>query len=349
MTSTTPRPVLLIGGSGIVGSKTATLLRRFHPTLPIVISGRDRTRAETVATRIGNARAVAVDIAHPELGIEGDAAFGAVAVFVKDDTLNALRFAQARGVPYIGISSGLIELVPEVTAFIHRPGSAPIVLASHCLAGAAVLTALDLSREFGQVDDVRIGLVLDEQDAGGPAAIQDFERLVAVSSAGLIQKDGRFCWLLGDAAATSLTSVDGTELAAQGVAVPDVTSLALALDATSVHLEMAVGVTSTRRRGEAFSVEVIVELKGKGRDDRPLVRTGTLVHPDGMRSLTGLAVIVALERLLGLDGNGPVGPGLYMPETIIDPGHFVRRAVEIGARLHRFDTAWAEVTKTQKR
>ena len=39
-------PLLLIGGSGIVGRRTAGILRDWHPTQPLLIGGRDRAKAE---------------------------------------------------------------------------------------------------------------------------------------------------------------------------------------------------------------------------------------------------------------------------------------------------------------
>eukprot|EP01035_Chromulina_nebulosa_P012254 gene12254-16342_t len=41
----THAPVLIIGGSGIVGAQAARALRRLHPALPIAIGGRDMAKA----------------------------------------------------------------------------------------------------------------------------------------------------------------------------------------------------------------------------------------------------------------------------------------------------------------
>jgi short subunit dehydrogenase-like uncharacterized protein len=104
------KPVLIIGGSGVVGSLMARTLRRLHPPLPIAIGGRDSARAEAVAAAVGNAHAVAIDLDRPDLGLSEDATYAAVVLFVKDDTLNSLRYALAKGIPHIGISSGTFEI-----------------------------------------------------------------------------------------------------------------------------------------------------------------------------------------------------------------------------------------------
>ena len=328
--------VLIVGGSGVVGSEAARALRRLHPGLPIAIGGRDMEKAGQIAASIGNASPIVVDAARTDLGLGDGLGYSAVAVFLKDENLNTLRFAQDRGLPHVGISSGLFEITPDVSAFIHRPAACPILLANHWLAGAAVLTTLDLARSFGRIDVIRVGVVLDEQDGGGPVAVADFERLSAISSAGLMRSEGRFTWLSGDAARSRVRSVDGTELEAQSIAVPDVASLAMATDAPSIRFDMAIRAPAAGRRGETLSTEVLIEVEGETADGRPQELGRSLVHPEGMRPLTALAVAIGLERMLGIDGSAPVGPGLYLPETLIDARYFVRRAVEFGARLDRY-------------
>ena len=41
-------PVLILGGYGSVGSRTARALRRLHPELPLVIAGRDSAKAHAL-------------------------------------------------------------------------------------------------------------------------------------------------------------------------------------------------------------------------------------------------------------------------------------------------------------
>lgn len=121
-------PVLIIGGSGVVGSWTARIIRSLHPGLPLVIGGRDFGKAEAVARDIGGAAGVKIDLDRPDLGLADGEAFSAVAVFVKDDRLSAMRYAQHHRIPYISISSGTFEIGPEVAQYIHAPDRAPILL-----------------------------------------------------------------------------------------------------------------------------------------------------------------------------------------------------------------------------
>ena len=152
MTPTLQAPVLIVGGSGIVGSQAARALRRLHPALPLVIGGRDMTKAEAIAKDLGNASALSVDVALADLGINEDRAFSAVVVFLKDHWLNSMRFAQRLGVPYISLSSGAFEIGPEVAQYIHASDKAPILLASHWLAGAALFPTLHYAKAFRAVE-----------------------------------------------------------------------------------------------------------------------------------------------------------------------------------------------------
>ncbi|RYG43467.1 NAD(P)-dependent oxidoreductase, partial [bacterium] len=168
-------PILLVGGSGIVGRWTARLLRAAHPDAPLLIGGRDLPKAQKAAAEIGGAEGVAIDMAAADLGL-GERAIGAVAVLFTDERVAGLRFAQDREVPYINISPGINELAPEVAAYIHRPGAAAVVLGTEWLAGATSIPTLEFAKAFGRVESIAIGALLDEEDAYGPAAAADLER-----------------------------------------------------------------------------------------------------------------------------------------------------------------------------
>ncbi|WP_245474680.1 hypothetical protein [Bradyrhizobium sp. Leo121] len=164
-----PAPILLIGGSGIVGRWTARFLRVAHPDQPLLIGGRDLAKAKKVATEIGGAEGVVLDLAVDGLGL-GERPVSAVAVFFTDERIAGLRFAQSRGVPHISISPGIIEMGPEVAAYIHDPDAAPVILGTEWLVGATTVPTLEFAKAFGRVHDIAIGALLDEQDAFGPAA-----------------------------------------------------------------------------------------------------------------------------------------------------------------------------------
>ncbi|WP_426751557.1 NAD(P)-dependent oxidoreductase [Myxococcus sp. Y35] len=335
MSTNSQKPVLIIGGSGVVGSLAAKTLRQLQPALPITIGGRDLARAEAVARELGNADAARVDLGRPDLGQPGSRAYSAIVMFVKDDTLNSLRYAQTQGAAYLGISTALFEVAPEVAYFIHQPTRSAVLMASNWLAGAATLSTLHFARAFQSLDAIEITAVLDEQDVGGPAALVDLERQTKAAPSSLVLEQGRWRWAEAASSARTVRGVDGHALHAQPYSLLDPASLAAATEAKSVRFDVSVGMSSSRRRGEPFSTEFIIELEGVLEDGTRARVRHEVTHPRGQAPVTAMGVAVAVERLLGLSGGAPAAPGLYLPETLIAPEYLVQRLQESGVRFSR--------------
>ncbi|NKY31321.1 hypothetical protein [Nocardia gamkensis] len=323
------KSVLLLGGSGQAGSATAAYLRRRHPELLFTIAGRNLERAQRVAYELGGATAVTVDLARGDLGLPADQDYSAVVATLWDSRLTGLRFAQDHGAPYAGLSSGMIDIAPEITAAAQRPAAAPVLMASHWAAGVITLTTLEWAKEFDRVDTIRIGAMLDENDAGGPAGLADLERWAEVTSAGYARRDGVFAWVGADKAQMELRSFDGTAIPGQTIPILDVPSLAFATGAPNVEFAFALGESAGSRRGEGPSVEVRIDLEGVGPTGAPLSINRYVVHPDGQRPLTSLGLALGVERLLGLRGTA-VAPGIYTPEVLLDPAYVVKQLVDVG-------------------
>lgn len=334
----TPYPILLVGGSGVVGRQAARYLRATHPDVPLLIGGRDLAKGQRVAAEIGGAEAVVLDLAAADLGL-GERPVSAVAVFPKDDRVAGLRFALARGVPHLAISGGVTEIGPEVAAFMHRPHAAAVVLAAEWLVGATTVPTLEFAKAFGRVDAITIGALLDEQDTGGPATTSDLERLAQTMPAALTLRDGVYVWRAGDDAKATFRAADGTPVEATAFAAYDVVGLSAATGAANVQFNLAVGVTSTRRAGGPMSTEIVVELDGVDHAGRPRRTRHAVVHPEGQVPLTGLGVAMVLERLLGLDGQPATPPGLYFPYQLLEPTAYLARLQAVGGAVLTLDVA----------
>lgn len=328
----TPHPILLIGGSGIVGRHTVRILRAAHPELPLLIGGRDLAKAEEAAAEIGKAEGVAVDLCADDLGL-GERPVSAVAVLFTDERIAGLRFAQRCGVPHVGISRGINEIAPEVAAYMHAPAAAPLVLGTEWLVGATTVPTLEFVKAFSRVHDIVIGALLDEQDAFGPAAEADLERQTKAMPAALARHDGAYVWRVGKDAKAKFRAVDGTEMKASALSPNDVVGLATATGALNVRFDLALGVSSSRRRGEPMSTEIIIELAGQDHAGRPLRTRHAVVHPEGQMPLTGLGVAMLLEKLVGLDGSRPTSAGLYFPYQLLDPTAYLARLKQIGGMV----------------
>jgi hypothetical protein len=329
-------PILLIGGSGIVGRWTTRFLRAEHPNASLLIGGRDLVKANEAAGAIGVAEGVALDLAAEDLGL-GERPVSAVAVLFTDERVAGLRFAQARGVPYISISPGIIEIAPEVAAYIHNPYAAPVVLGTEWLVGATTVPVLEFAKAFGRVHDITIGALLDEEDAFGPAAADDLERQTKIMPAALTRRDGAYFWRVGDDAKAEFRAADGTEMQASAFSPYDVVGLATATGAPNVQFNLALGVSSTRRRGEPMSTEIVIELAGVDHAGQPLRTRHAVIHPEGQMPLTGLGVAMVLERLLGLDGNSAIPAGLYFPYQLLEPTAYFARLKQIGGTILKLE------------
>ena len=328
--------ILLMGGSGAIGRQTVRSLRSAHPDVPLLIGGRDLAKAQSAATEIGGAEGVAIDPAVDDLGL-GDRPVGAVAVFYMDRAVAGLRFAQARGVPHLSISSGVFEIGPEIATFMQKPDAAPVVLGYEWLVGATTVPTLDLAKAFGRIHDIVIGALVDEQDGGGPTVAVDFEHLTKMMPAALTRRDGVYVWREGDDAKTAFRAVDGMVLEASGFSSIDVVGLAAATGAPNVQFNMASGVTSTRRRGEPMSTEIVIELAGEDHTGKPLRTRHAVVHPKGAAPLTGIGVAMILERLLGLDGRPPTPAGLYFPYQLLDAAAYLARLEQDGGMVLKLE------------
>ena len=331
------RWVLVVGASGVVGRQTATRLRQRWPDLPILAGGRNLQRAEAIAAELGNSKGVALDLNRRDLGLAHGVSVGAVAMFVKDETLNGQLFAQDHGAAFIDISSAAFELGPQAAVFSERPQAAPVLLASNWLAGTSTFAALDLASSFDRIDSILVSALLDDQDIGGGAAEADYVRQTQAGPSGLLRKNGRFIWVSGKDAAGTFEAVDGRSFDAQAFGNLDVLSLSAATDAQDIVFQFAVGETSSRRRGERFSHEILVEIGGTSQDGRQTHARRAVVHPDGQAPMTALGVSLAIEDMLGLRTGKKLAPGLYLPHAVVDPTRAVNLLREIGVTI---DDKW---------
>ena len=328
----TPNPILLVGGSGAVGRWAARFLHDAHPEVPLLLGGRDLAKARAAAAPIPSAEGIVLDLAADDLGL-GQRPVSAVVVLFTDHRLAALRFALARSIPHLSISAGIFEMGPEVAAYMHQPQVAPVVLGTEWLVGATTVPTLKFAQAFGRVHAISIGALLDEQDVTGPAGFADFERQTKVMPAALVRRDGAFVWQTGDEAKTTFRAVDGTEQPAATFSFYDVLGLATATGAPNVQFQLAFGVSSSRRRGGPMSTEILIDLTGEDHAGKPLRTRHAVVHPQGQMPLTGFGVALLLERLLGLDGQPAVGPGLYFPYQLLAPDSYLARLQQIGGQV----------------
>ena len=325
--------VLFAGGSGFVGRTAVRWFRERHPSVRVLVGGRNLQAAGEIAHLLGDAEAVAIDLDKPRLGLGGDVAVAAVVMLAPEAGLKGLSYAQELGVPYLNINAAVTEIGPELALFAHRATAAPVVLASHWMAGAAVFLALNSAKGFEIVQSIRLGAIVDEQDPVGPAALEDMERVHGAAPAALVFEGGRRAWLSGDAAKGKVESVDGQSLDATAFSTFDIASLHAATEAPDVRFDLVNGESSSRRRGGEAATEIVVEIEGKA-DGRTKRSRSMLEFKYGTASLTGLSVALSLASVLGLNDRSPARPGLYLPELLSDPKWFLDELRSAGATIY---------------
>lgn len=206
------------------------------------------------------------------------------------------------------------------------------------MAGRATTVAtLACAAAFARVDAIAIGALVDEEDSGGPAVAEDFARLASLLPAALTRRDGAYVWRRDDENKASFRAIDGTVMQASGFSSIDVAGLAAATGARDVSFDIATGVSSSRRRGEAKSTEIIIDLTGEGPDGTALRTRHAVFHPGGAAPLTVLGVSMILARLTGLDGAAPTTPGLYFPYQVLDHAAYLARLRAEGGSIMSLD------------
>jgi hypothetical protein len=322
--------VLFAGGAGFVGRTAVRWFRQRHPSVRVLIGGRNLQAAREIAQEVGSAEAVAIDLDKPRLGLGDDVAVAAVVMLAPEARLNGLSYAQDLGVPYLNINAAITEIGPELALFAHRATAAPVVLASHWMAGAATLLALNSAKGLESVQSIRLGAIVDEQDPVGPAAIEDMKRVHSAAPAAMVFEGGRRVWLSGDAAKGKFTSVDGRSLDATAFSTFDTASLYAVTGAADIRFDLVNGESSSRRRGGEAATEIVVEIEGEA-DGRTKRSRRALEFKYGTASLTGLSVVLLLASVLGLGDRDPARPGLYLPELLSDSKWFLDELRSAGA------------------
>lgn len=315
----------------MVGVRAARALREIAPDLPLVIAGRDRSRAATVAAEVGGATSsLGIDLRRDDLALPAGSKFAAMLVFVKDLGLLSLRYAQRTAIPYVAFSDFSFDIAATVSQYMHAPRSAPVVMLGHLVGGTATLAALHFSKQFRHVSSIAITAVVGVDDTGGPASKADFARYVQGGHGALVLRDGAFAWLKDGAGLRTVVDGDGVERTATALPLLDVTSLAAETGAESIRVDVAMRGSDEK---QSFT-EILIEISGvTGEDTRTTLRASLGDHDVHARLAAYGAALVA-ERLLGLRGDPPVGPGLYAPESIIDSETTPRRLEALGVNVH---------------
>ncbi|MPZ58208.1 MAG: hypothetical protein GEU91_17285 [Rhizobiales bacterium] len=324
-----PSRILIAGGYGLVGGAIARHIRTISKDVEIVLAGRNPEKGAALAQELGGAGTtyLDVDVADP-LGHIGPVDLIMAALY---DPANALvHAALTHSIAHIGITTKAEDVAPIAFAALRSPPMRPIVLLGHCAAGVATIVAQKAAEGFSRVDSIEVAALYDVRDPVGPMTAGDAESL---TSRALLRVGGKWSWVDGPQNARPV-HMSGTQ-ALQGypTGLLDVPSLAAITGAANVRLDMVQGDSLGTRGGNRASSDATIDIEGILVSGAPGRRRTVISDPNGLAHLTALGVLVATERVLGLDGQPPAAGGLHLPETLVPPDAAIARFAQFGVRI----------------
>jgi hypothetical protein len=166
-------PVVLVGGTGVVGACLSELLQAAEPSLPIAITSRDRDRASRAAATRG-LLPLGVD-----LGGAAPIACAARAVvaLVNDPQDRLFDACVASGVPYVDVTRYTPRLAAVLDRLAARPSRSPVILSSGWMGGIVPIVARALVDEAQGPATIETSILYDLEDRAGPDSVEFLDRM----------------------------------------------------------------------------------------------------------------------------------------------------------------------------
>jgi hypothetical protein len=216
-----------------------------------------------------------------------------------------------------------------MAAAVATPPRRPVVLLGHCCAGAVSAVARLAAQDFARVDSIAIAALFDPRDAVGPMTAADPEVLIARA---LIRQDGAWTWLNG-MEHPRMVRLGDDELPVFPTSLLDAPGLAAVTGAANIRVDLTQGDSLGTRDGRSASSDAYIDIEGVLKTGETATRRVMMSDPRGVANLTALGVVIAAERVLGLDGEAAPAGCLYMPETLLGAEATVARLRQFGVRI----------------
>lgn len=330
---TTNTPILIAGGYGVVGSQIARIIRQRHPSLPLLIAGRNPAQAAALVSELGHAEALALDVTQPNplKGLRPQAVLGAV----NDPQDHLILDAAQNGIPVMDITRWTSH-VRSVADRLHKETlRAPALLASGWMAGSIATLALALTQRLQSAREIHISILYALKDKSGPNSVEYMDRLEKPFPSRINGQDTlvnpctdpRVVRFPGGLRATTyrldtpdqftLPGATGAQTVAARIAFDDAWAtggLVFVVRSGLWKLFSGDAFTSLRRSilhssGPGAAHEVVIEVHGADETGRPQTLRADLRDPLGQTHCTAVGAVIQLEHLLTLP------PGLYYPES----------------------------------
>lgn len=351
--------VLLVGGSGVVGQQLATLLAQRHPDVHLLIGGRSRARAQSLADALPNASSITLDTAADDPLAQLTTYPQLVVALVNDTDDHLLSACLRRSIPYLDITRWTERLQRTLARLPMLPAApVPIVFASSWMASVAATLAR------GQAEDIvdsaiNIDILYAMNDKAGPDSTEYMDRL-AVPFHVIHQGRPVVKKAFTDSLAVAFTGAG--RVRTYRFDAPDQMTLPMLSGVTSVSTRlafdsaMATGMlmlivrsglwwaisgprfTKLRRSllynpGSGGSHQIRISVSGQDRDGVQVQSSLEIDDPQGQTHLTAVGAFVQVQRILGLGGHAPAPIGPQYAETWTDPALMRNTLKEFGVRI----------------
>lgn len=312
--------ILIAGGYGLVGSWIARHIRAAGHPVELVIGGRRPHAGRDIAQEV-DASLARVDTEDATVCLAAAGPVDLVVSALQDPDDRLLRAALDAGSAYIGIVRKADNVGPTAIMAVSQ-ATQPVLLMGHWQAGVTTYATLAAAREVEQVERIEMAALFDPADAAGPMATTDSGSFF---SKALIRRDRRWQWITPTDHPRVVERNALPAFTAQPMGVLDVPGIAAVTDAPHVRFDLGIGTSIGSAAGGLPSHEIYVDVHGLDRAGARTARRATVSDPYGQAHLTALGALIGAERILGLDGAAPLGPGLALPERAVDPERAIDR------------------------
>ena len=354
---TTQNGILIAGGYGVVGRQVATLIRQRYPDLPLIIAGSNHEKAIALATELGNASGLRLDVEQPN-PLRGENPSAILAV-VNDPQDYLLMDTVQRGIPYLDVTRWPERLRTSVAELAGKSLSAPVLFSSGWMGGIAAVMTIAVAKTLQQPETIDISVLFSVKDQSGPNSVEYMDRLATPFETlieGQAQRvlpytDPRTVTFPGGYTTPvyrfdtpdqlTLPQTTGAKTVAARIAFDDAFSTNLLRFLTRSGVWKLISgdrFTSLRRSllynpGSGASHEIHIAVSGCDEHGTPKTVNATVADPQGQTHLTALGALIQLERLLGLDGAAPPAPKVVYPDTAPQVGHAIQVLTQFGVKV----------------
>jgi len=321
--------IFIAGGYGIVGSSIARHVRAINKEIEIIIAGRNPDKGAPLAKELGNARTVYLDLSK-SIDSYDWGQIDLIVAALQDPADALINVALKFGIAHIGITKLADEITPFLFSALRTPPTRPILPLGHSQSGVMTLVALKAAEAFSRIDSIELAGLYDDNEQLGPMTVGDAEGFIGRA---LLLQNGKWIWVDASQHPRKVRLSDGSYLDGFPMGLLDVPSLAAATHAQNVRFDFIQGESiGTKTKGQA-SQDLYIEIEGIQQPGHSVKQRTIVSDPMGQAHLTALGVLVAIERILGLDGKPVEAGGVYLPETLVSIDAAIARFEQFGVRI----------------